>query len=347
MEVSSHALALHRVDGIVFDVAGFTNLSQDHLDFHVSMEEYFEAKAALFTPARSRRAVVCVDDDWGRRLAATASVPVTTLSTLGADADWRVTDRRVEGSGTEFTITGPDGVAVGGRCPLPGGFNVANTALALVMLVEDGVAPAEAARWLAEACAVPGRMEPVTGAGDPGEPLAVVDYAHSPDAIAAAVRALRTGRPEGAGPLVVVLGAGGDRDRDKRPLMGAAAATAADVVVVTDDNPRSEDPAAIRAAVLAGARDAAAATAGTDVGVGGGAGDAGAAAREVEVVEIGDRAAAIAEGVRRAWGGGTLLVAGKGHEKGQEVAGVVHPFDDRDVLARALLAARPEPEVAR
>ena len=146
-----------------------------------------------------------------------------------------------------------------------------------------------------------------------------------------AVRALRTGRPEGAGPLVVVLGAGGDRDREKRPLMGAAAATAADVVVVTDDNPRSEDPAAIRAAVLAGARDAA----------------AGAAAAVVEVVEIGDRAAAIAEGVRRAWGGGTLLVAGKGHEKGQEVGGVVHPFDDRDVLARALLAARPEPEVAR
>jgi UDP-N-acetylmuramoyl-L-alanyl-D-glutamate--2,6-diaminopimelate ligase len=196
---------------------------------------------------------------------------------------------------------------------------VANTAVALLMLVADGVPAVEAAGWLAQACAVPGRMEPVRGDGAPGEPLAVVDYAHSPDAVTAAVRALRAGA---TGPLVVVLGAGGDRDREKRPLMGAAAAAAADVVVVTDDNPRGEDPAAIRAAVVAGAR---------------------AAGAGATVVEIGDRAAAIAEGVRRAWGGGTLLVAGKGHETGQEVAGVVHPFDDRTVLARALREARPRP----
>jgi len=324
MEVSSHALALHRVDGVVFDVAGFTNLSQDHLDFHPTMADYFATKADLFTPARARRGVVCVDDEWGRRLAALATdagVPVTTVSTLGTGpgepADWRVSDRRVEGTGTEFTITGPDGVPVPARCPLPGDFNVANTAVALLMLVADGVPAVEAAGWLAEACAVPGRMEPVRGDGAPGEPLAVVDYAHSPDAVTAAVRALRAGS---TGPLVVVLGAGGDRDREKRPLMGAAAAAAADVVVVTDDNPRGEDPAAIRAAVVAGAR---------------------ASGAVAEVVEIGDRAAAIAEGVRRAWGGGTLLVAGKGHETGQEVAGVVHPFDDRTVLARALREARP------
>jgi UDP-N-acetylmuramoyl-L-alanyl-D-glutamate--2,6-diaminopimelate ligase len=325
MEVSSHALALHRVDGVVFDVVGFTNLSQDHLDFHPTMADYFAAKAELFTPARARRGVVCVDDEWGRRLAALAAeagVPVTTVATLGAPADWQVTDPRVAGSGTDFTITGPDGVPVAARCPLPGDFNVANTAVALLVLVADGVPVAEAAAWLAQACAVPGRMEAITGAGVPGEPLAVVDYAHSPDAITAAARALRTGS---SGPLVVVLGAGGDRDREKRPLMGAAAAGVADVVVVTDDNPRGEDPAAIRAAVVAGA-----------LGTGTGA----------EVVEIGDRAAAIAEGVRRAWGGGTLLVAGKGHETGQEVAGVVHPFDDRTVLARALLEARPE-EVTR
>jgi len=322
MEVSSHALALHRVDGVVFDVVGFTNLSQDHLDFHPTMADYFAAKADLFTPARARRGVVCVDDEWGRRLAALAAdagVPVTTVATLepAGPADWRVTGRRVAGSGTDFTITGPDGVPVAARCPLPGDFNVANTAVALLMLVTDGVPAVEAAAWLAEARAVPGRMEPVGGEGAPGEPLAVVDYAHSPDAITAAARALRAGA---TGPLVVVLGAGGDRDREKRPLMGAAAAAAADVVVVTDDNPRGEDPAAIRAAVVAGARAS------------------GAAA---EVVEIGDRAAAIAEGVRRAWGGGTLLVAGKGHETGQEVAGVVHPFDDRAVLARALREARP------
>jgi UDP-N-acetylmuramoyl-L-alanyl-D-glutamate--2,6-diaminopimelate ligase len=335
MEVSSHALALHRVDGVVFDVAGFTNLSQDHLDFHPTMADYFEAKAELFTPARARRAVVCVDDEWGRRLAGRASgagLPVTTLATVSAagGADWRVTGRKVAGSGIDFTLTGPDGVPVAARCPLPGDFNVANTAVALLVLVADGVPAAEAAGWLAQACPVPGRMEPVRGAGVPGEPLAVVDYAHSPDAITAAARSLRAGpaepmeRAERAGPLVVVLGAGGDRDREKRPLMGAAAAAVADVVVVTDDNPRSEDPAAIRAAVVAGARSA------------------GGTGRTAEVVEIGDRAAAIAEGVRRAWGGGTLLVAGKGHETGQEVAGVVHPFDDRTVLARALLAAGAE-----
>jgi UDP-N-acetylmuramoyl-L-alanyl-D-glutamate--2,6-diaminopimelate ligase len=327
MEVSSHALALHRVDGVVFDVAGFTNLSQDHLDFHPTMAEYFAAKAELFTPARARHGVVCVDDEWGRLLAGRAreaGVPVTTVATLGgsagaAAADWTVTDRRVEGGGTGFTLAGPDGARVAARCPLPGDFNVANTAVALLVLVVDGVPAAEAAGWLAAARPVPGRMEPVRGAGLAGEPLAVVDYAHSPDAITAAAEALRAGRD---GPLVVVLGAGGDRDREKRPLMGAAAAAAADVVVVTDDNPRGEDPAAIRRAVLAGARPAAAGTGAT-------------------VLEVGDRAAAIEEGVRRAWGGGTLLVAGKGHETGQEIAGVVHPFDDRTVLARALLDPGP------
>ena len=310
MEVSSHALALGRVDGIRFDVAGFTNLSQDHLDFHPTMEHYFAAKAELFTPARAKAGVVCVDDDWGRRLAETATIPVVTVATQGSAADWQVADRRPTGIGTDFTLTGPDGVSVEAHCPLPGDFNVANTALALVMLVVAGSEPADAAQQLAGADPVPGRMERVTGSGAPGEPLAVVDYAHTPDAVGAALRTLRRGRE---GCLVVVLGAGGDRDRDKRPRMGAAAAQEADVVIVTDDNPRSEDAAAIRAAVRAG-------TEGFDP----------------MVLEVGDRRAAIQEGVRRAWGSGTLLVAGKGHERGQEVAGTVHPFDDREVLAEAL-----------
>jgi UDP-N-acetylmuramoyl-L-alanyl-D-glutamate--2,6-diaminopimelate ligase len=316
MEVSSHALALGRVDGIRFDVAGFTNLSQDHLDFHPTMEDYFAAKAQLFTPARARTGVVCVDDEWGRRLARTAEIPVVTVATVpsagraGEFADWRVTDRRPDGIGTGFTLTGPDGVRVAGRCPLPGDFNVANTALALVMLVVTGVPAQDAAARLALAEPVPGRMERVVGTGAAGEPLAVVDYAHTPDAVAAALRTLRSSRP---GRLVVVIGAGGDRDRDKRPLMGEAAAREADVVIVTDDNPRSEEAAAIRAAVLAGTRSF-----------------------DREVVEIADRRAAVLEGVRRAWGGGTLLVAGKGHESGQEIAGTVHPFDDRAVLADAL-----------
>jgi UDP-N-acetylmuramoyl-L-alanyl-D-glutamate--2,6-diaminopimelate ligase len=321
MEVSSHALRLGRVDGIEFDVAGFTNLSQDHLDFHPTMDDYFAAKADLFTPRRAKRGVVCVDDEWGRRLAAISTIPVVTLSTGGAEADWAVTGptRPAPGGvGTDFTLRGPLGERVAAHCPLPGEFNVQNTALALVMLVTAGFPAADAARWLAAAGSVPGRMEQVPGPGVPGEPLAVVDYAHTPDAVAAALRTLRAARP---GPLVVVLGAGGDRDRGKRPHMGSAAAAEADVVVVTDDNPRSEAPAEIRIAVLQGAPGG---------------------------IEVGDRRAAIAEGVRRAWGGGTLLVAGKGHERGQEIAGVVHPFDDREVLAAALRSiARERAEAGR
>lgn len=322
MEVSSHALALGRVNGITFDVVGFSNLSQDHLDFHPTMDDYFETKASLFGPARARRGVVCVDDDWGRRLAAQALIPVVTVSTnSGTDtvstdtggarraADWSLTERHPVGTGTGFTLRGPAGESVPAHCPLPGDFNVANTALALVMLVQTGIAADDAAAWLARAGSVPGRMERISGSGGPGEPLAVVDYAHTPDAVGAALRSLRTARP---GPLVVVIGAGGDRDREKRPRMGAAAARYADVVIVTDDNPRSEDAAAIRAAVLAGIPD------------------------DRTGLEIADRRAAVLEGVRRAWGDGTVLVAGKGHERGQEIAGTVHPFDDRVVLAEAL-----------
>jgi UDP-N-acetylmuramoyl-L-alanyl-D-glutamate--2,6-diaminopimelate ligase len=194
------------------------------------------------------------------------------------------------------------------------------------MLITVGIVADDAAGWLAQAEPVPGRMERIAGPGAAGEPLAVVDYAHTPDAVGAALRTLRGARQ---GRLVVVLGAGVDRDRAKRPLMGEAAAREADVVIVTDDNPRSEDAAAIRAAVLAGA---------TALGS--------------DVLEIGDRREAVREGARRAWGGGTLLVAGKGHESGQEIAGVVHPFDDRDVVRQALQelqesrenqAVRPEP----
>jgi UDP-N-acetylmuramoyl-L-alanyl-D-glutamate--2,6-diaminopimelate ligase len=332
MEVSSHALALGRVNGITFDVAGFSNLSQDHLDFHPTMESYFQTKARLFGPAAARRGVVCVDDEWGRRLAAQATIPVITVRTTLTDhepndhepndlgsIDWTVVERHPVGHGTGFTLRGPAGESVAACCPLPGDFNVANTALALVMLVQAGIAADDAAAWLGRAQSVPGRMERIRGSGASGEPLAVVDYAHTPDAVEAALRTLRTSRP---GLLVVVIGAGGDRDREKRPRMGAAAAREADVVIVTDDNPRSEDAAAIRAAVLAGARSA-----GSPAGK--------------TVLEIADRAAAVLEGVRRAWGGGTLLVAGKGHERGQEVAGTVHPFDDREVLAAALRAAAP------
>jgi UDP-N-acetylmuramoyl-L-alanyl-D-glutamate--2,6-diaminopimelate ligase len=329
MEISSHALVQHRVDGLVLDVAGFTNLSRDHLDYHHSMEEYFAAKAQLFTPRRSRQAVICVDDGWGRQLARRATVPVRTVSARARPAgpepaaDWQVTQHVVVDGHPQAEVSGPGGIRVGLRSPLPGDFNLANSLVALAMLVAAGTPAAAAAVAIGAGPAAPGRMERIAGRGVEGEPLVVVDYAHSPDAVRGALDAL-----QGSGtPVVVVLGAGGDRDRDKRSLMGAAAASTADVVIITDDNPRSEDPAAIRAALLDGARS------------GSGRWRAeGAEGAEGTVLEVADRRAAVAEGVRRAWGGGVLLIAGKGHELGQEISGQVLPFDDREVARQALQA---------
>jgi UDP-N-acetylmuramoyl-L-alanyl-D-glutamate--2,6-diaminopimelate ligase len=308
MEVSSHALAMGRVAGTSFAVGAFTNLSQDHLDFHADMEEYFATKARLFGPGGAREAVICVDDAWGRRLADRTPGAVT-VATTAAPAHWRVRDVRAEPDGAQtFTALPPDAAPVPVRLLLPGPFNVANALVALACLAAAGVPPAVAAPALA-AVAVPGRMQRVE-AGQPW--LAVVDYAHKPAAVAALLDALRTQVP---GRLLVVLGCGGDRDAGKRPLMGAAAAARAELLVITDDNPRSEDPATIRAAVLAGAQ--------AEPGRG-------------EVVEIGDRRAAIRAAVDRARPGDAVVVAGKGHETGQQVGGVVHPFDDADELARAI-----------
>lgn len=330
MEVSSHALALNRVDGVVYDLAIFTNLSQDHLDFHHDMEGYFASKATLFTPRRSRRGLVCVDDEWGVRLAGQADVPTVTLTSLvGRSADWRV-EAGSTGDPAAFTLTGPDGVRLELRSALAGDFNIVNTAMAAAALVELGHQPADVARAVLVDPHVPGRMERVRlETADQRLPRLVVDYAHTPEAIRAAVDALRSTTP---GRLVVVTGAGGDRDKDKRHAMGAAAA-AADVVLVTDDNPRSEDPAEIRRAVLAGARDAQ---------------EAGGSAL---VLEVGDRHEAIRTAVAVACGldpepastgvgaAATVLVVGKGHETGQEVAGEVLAFDDRIEAAAALRAA--------
>lgn len=321
MEVSSHALVLGRVDGLVVDVAVFTNLSRDHLDFHADLEDYFAAKAALFTPGRSRHGVVDVDDAYGARLAVTATVPVTTVSPAGAPgADWRVVGRSpgLDGASTSFRLAGPQGVLVDAVSPLPGEFNLANTALAVVACLHLGTAAAAVVSGLAGLAGVPGRMERVrtAAAGGPArEPLVVVDYAHTPAAIENVLVALRGST---SGRLGIVLGAGGDRDPGKRAAMGAAAARHADVVVVTDDNPRSEDPGAIRAAVLAGAR---------------------AAGGPAEVREVADRATAIRAAVAGSTAGDVVVVAGKGHEQGQEVAGVLLPFDDRTVARAALLAA--------
>ncbi|KRE41032.1 UDP-N-acetylmuramoyl-L-alanyl-D-glutamate--2,6-diaminopimelate ligase [Knoellia sp. Soil729] len=316
MEVSSHALSQHRVDGVVYDLALFTNLSQDHLDFHADMEDYFSAKAQLFTPQLSTRALVCVDDIWGRRLAEESGVPVTTLTTLeGHKADWVVSVDPHEPA--RFTLRG-NGIELDLRSALPGDFNVANTAMAAVALLLLGEDTDAVGRAILTDPHVPGRMEKVA----PSRPsdvesglVAVVDYAHTPDAVEAALAALR---PATRGSLVVVLGAGGDRDRGKRHGMGRAAAGLADVVVVTDDNPRGEDPALIRTAVVEGARS-------LDT--------------TAVVVEVGGRRDAIREAVRLAREGGpgsVIAVVGKGHETGQEVAGEVQPFDDREELRAAL-----------
>ncbi|GAB2972947.1 UDP-N-acetylmuramoyl-L-alanyl-D-glutamate--2,6-diaminopimelate ligase [Streptomyces pseudoechinosporeus] len=312
MEVSSHALVLGRVDGCVFDIAVFTNLSPEHMEFHSDMEDYFRAKAQLFTPKRSRFGVVNFDDEYGRRLVKEATVPVVTFSAEGhPDADWRAEDVEVGPLDSTFVAIGPKGERISAKSPLAGPFNVANTLAAIVALAAAGLNAQTAADGIAAVPGVPGRLERV----DAGQPyLAVVDYAHKTDAVESVLRALRKVTE---GKLHIVLGCGGDRDKSKRMPMGAAAARLADTAVLTSDNPRSEDPLAILATMLAGAADVPAHERG-----------------EVQVFE--DRAAAIAAAVARAEPGDTVLVAGKGHEQGQDIAGVVRPFDDRQVLREAI-----------
>ncbi|MFF8509308.1 UDP-N-acetylmuramoyl-L-alanyl-D-glutamate--2,6-diaminopimelate ligase [Streptomyces sp. NPDC015492] len=312
MEVSSHALVLGRVDGCVFDVAVFNNLSPEHMEFHSDMEDYFQAKAGLFTPARSRLGVVNLDDAYGRRLVDEATVPVVTFSAEGrADADWRAEDLVLGSHDSTFTAVGPAGERISATAPLPGPFNVANTLAAIATLAVAGIDPKRAAEGVAAVPGVPGRLERV----DAGQPyLAVVDYAHKTDAVESVLRSLREVTE---GRLHVVIGCGGDRDTTKRGPMGAAAARLADTAVLTSDNPRSEDPLKILAAMLAGAAEVPAEDRG-------------------DVLVLADRAAAVAAAVARAQPGDTVLVAGKGHEQGQEIAGVVRPFDDRQVLREAI-----------
>ena len=308
MEVSSHALVMGRVAGVVFDVAAFLNLGRDHLDFHADVEDYFDAKASLFTPERSSRGLTNVDDPFGRRLLEEASVPMVTFSPSGQQADWRAEDVLLEPEGSTFTVVTPRQDRFPARVPLTGGFNVANALCAIALAGEAGIDPRLVAEGMARGGGVPGRLERI----DEGQDFLVfVDYAHKPDAVEAALAAVRPLTP---GRLLLVIGAGGDRDIGKRPVMGEIGARLADVLVVTDDNPRTEDPAAIRSALLEG-------TTGVD---------------GAEVLEIGDRRAAIRRAVDLAGPGDTVVVAGKGHETGQEIQGTVHPFDDRDEVRSAL-----------
>jgi UDP-N-acetylmuramoyl-L-alanyl-D-glutamate--2,6-diaminopimelate ligase len=329
MEVSSHSLALGRVAGTRYDVAVFTNLSQDHLDFHAGFEDYFRAKAKLFTPAYSAVGVVNVADRYGRRLVAEATVPVTTFcadagSGAYQQAEWRAADVRCGADGSTFRVIGPGGVEADASVTLPGAFNVANALGAIVALVEAGADLADAVSGVAGCPGVPGRLQrvqlyprgatPRTPRASAGQPDAFVDYSHKPGAVEAVLTALR---PVTSGELIVVLGCGGDRDRGKRPLMGAAAARLADVAIFTSDNPRSEDPLGILDEMLHGV-----------LGVPHG--------ERARLIIEPDRAAAIDLAVTMAGKGDVVLVAGKGHETGQYVGGTVLPFDDTEVTAAAL-----------
>lgn len=350
MEVSSHALAFGRVDGVVFDVAGFTNLTQDHLDLHGGMEGYFDTKAALFTPEHARHAVITVDDHWGQRMAAASTLPTVTLATnpdVTSAADWQVRDVRRDGVGSRFTLVGPDGAVLDVHTGLPGGFNVSNAALALLMVTTQLLAkPADDGSGVegsqrlqgtgdsssAQDHAVLTRLQEVLDSHDPftvevpgrmqligTAPVAVVDFAHNPDALARALDAVRPDTPGAR--VIAVFGATGERDVTKRPIMGAVVAQGADVVIITDDDPHDEDPAAIRAGVLAGAYEAQ---------------QSGGLQRVIE--EIGPRAEAIARAVEIARAQDVILVAGRGHEVYQEVKGVNISLDDRVELRAALVA---------
>jgi UDP-N-acetylmuramoyl-L-alanyl-D-glutamate--2,6-diaminopimelate ligase len=303
-EVSSHALEQHRVDGVVFDAAAFTNLSQDHLDYHPSMQAYFAAKASLFTPGRARRGIVNADDAWGRRLLESPEIAMSTFG-VESDADLRATGVRITVSGLSFEAGGLEITS-----SLRGAFNVSNCLAAIASCRSVGVPDDAIVAGIADVREVPGRVEPIEEGQDF---LVVVDYAHTPDSILGVLQATR---PLATGRLTVVFGCGGDRDRAKRPLMGKAATSTADRTIITTDNPRSEDPLAIIAEIEPGAVE------------GGGA----------YAIEP-DRRAAIAMALAEAGPGDAVVIAGKGHETLQEFADRTIAFDDR-VVARAALRAR-------
>lgn len=312
MEVSSHALALRRIDGTRLRASIFTNLTQDHLDFHPSLEDYFKAKARLFTEALTDVAVINVDDPYGLRLLERSRLPVVTFSVIGSHlADWTLASSERDGMRSRLALAGPTGERLQLSVALLGGFNASNLLGAVSALSTLGLDLDKVVQGIEALPGVPGRMEVV----DAGQPfVALVDYAHTPDAVATLLSTLRELTPSR---VIIVLGCGGDRDASKRPLMGRAAASAADVAVLTSDNPRSEDPSAILAEMEEGARAA-------------------GSPHEIHI-EL-DRRAAIELAVSLARPGDVVCIAGKGHETGQDIGGVVHHFDDREVLRQALAA---------
>lgn len=310
MEVTSHALVLHRVESVRFAAVGFTNLSQDHLDFHPTMEDYFAAKTSLFLPERARAGAVNVDDPYGRKLLGASPIDCIGFG-MSDEADVRAADIKLEPSGTTISMVTPAG-EIEVRTGLVGHFNVSNCLAAAAIALQAGIRLDAIAEGLTSLRAVPGRFESI----DSGQPFSVVvDYAHTPDSLDNVLRAARPLADAHGGRVICAFGCGGDRDRGKRPLMGAVVARLADVAVVTSDNPRSEDPAAIIGEILEGVL-----------------------AERVEGPDatLVDRHAAIEWSLRHAQPGDVVVIAGKGHETGQEFKDHTAPFDDR-LVAREVL----------
>ena len=315
MEVSSHALALNRVEGTKFSVVAFTNLSHDHLDFHKTMENYFQAKSRLFKYGFAEKAIINIDDAWGKRLFEETEIEKISISTHNQKANWKIIDSSLADpispskSVVELTIAGPGGILLSIGTPLMGDYNSANVLMALALAVESGIDPLSAANALSNAKGAPGRMESI----ELGQRFtAVIDYAHSPDAVSAALKAVRSSTK---GRIIAVLGCGGDRDAAKRPLMGQALISGADLAIFTSDNPRSEDPLSILNQMHEGIK-----------------------LTENHFVIV-DRREAIKFAIENAKESDCVLVLGKGHETGQEIMGKISPFDDRVELKNAIKSA--------
>ena len=310
MEVSSHAIALERIRGSYFAAVGFTNLSQDHLDFHASMEDYFETKSKLFRYEYADQAFINIDDSYGQILAEKTELPVQSLSRFNENATWHYT-RIEEGiAHSDISIRGVGGVLIDSRTTLRGGFNFDNLLMAVAICVESGIDPMDIQTLIPHLVGAVGRLEPV----NLGQNFtALVDYAHSPDAVA---RVLAAAREMTDKRVIGVLGCGGDRDNSKRSIMGQELSLRSDVAIYTSDNPRSENPQAILEQMTQGLK----------------------ISEPSAIVQ--DRAEAIKLAVNLAQPGDVVIVLGKEHERGQEIAGVVHPFDDRLVLAHAIEAKK-------
>jgi UDP-N-acetylmuramoyl-L-alanyl-D-glutamate--2,6-diaminopimelate ligase len=306
MEVSSHAISLKRIQGSHFAIVGFTNLTQDHLDFHGDMETYFKAKAKLFTFEYADSAFINIDSEYGKRLAAQCELPVTSISRLDKGATWHFVHHQAGTNGFEIAIRGSEGILIESKTQLLGGYNLDNLLMAVAIAHASGIDPIELASIIPSLTGALGRLEPVSI----GQNFtALVDYAHSPDAVS---NVLAAAREFTSGKIIAVLGCGGDRDKGKRPLMGSALVHGSDISIFTSDNPRDENPAEILADMTAGV-----------------------ALQESSRVIV-DRDEAIRSAVAVAKAGDTVLILGKGHESGQEVLGAIEPFDDRLQLARAI-----------